>query len=110
MWFAFPQVLGLGHSPMARRYAIRSKDEAVAYLATPTLSARLVECTGLVLATPDKSAHEIFGSPDDIKFRSSMTLFAEVDRDGALYQQALDRFFDGKPDVATLNILKHWDR
>ena len=110
MWFIFPQVLGSGHSPMATRYAIRSKDEAVAYLATPTLSARLVECTGLVLATPDKSAHEIFGSPDDIKFRSSMTLFAEVDRGGALYQQALDRFFDGKPDVATLNILKHWDR
>ena len=110
IWFIFPQVAGLGHSAMAQRYAIRSRDEAAAYLATPVLGARLIECTQLVLATRDKSAHAIFGSPDDMKFRSSMTLFAEADRGGKLYRQALDRFFSGKPDTATLEILKVLDR
>jgi uncharacterized protein (DUF1810 family) len=72
------------------------------------LGARLLECTKLALAVPDKSAHDIFGSPDDMKFRSSMTLFDAVDG-GNLYRQALDRFFDGKPDQATLDILKKWN-
>ena len=108
MWFVFPQVFGLGHSAMANRYAIRSRGEANAYLATPLLGARLTECIGLVLATHEKSALDIFGSPDDMKFRSSMTLFAEVDRGGGLYHQALERYFDGKPDHQTLTILKQW--
>jgi uncharacterized protein (DUF1810 family) len=105
MWFVFPQVEGLGHSAMAQRYAIRSRDEALAYLATPLLGARLQECTTAVLNVPARSAHDIFGSPDDLKFHSSMTLFNEVDRSG-FYAQALDRFFEGKPDNATLEILK----
>ena len=106
MWFIFPQVAGLGRSAMAQRYAIRSRVEAVAYLASPLLAARLLECTQLVLGTENKSAHEIFGSPDDMKFRSSMTLFAEVDRGGELYRAALKRFFDGMVDSATLDILE----
>src|SRR5262245_28575398 len=78
IWFIFPQAEGLGHSSMARRYAIRSHDEAVAYLAHRVLSGRLRECTELVLGNTGKTAHEIFGSPDDLKFRSSMTLFGAV--------------------------------
>ena len=89
IWFIFPQVDGLGHGPTAKQYAIKSRDEAVAYLATPLLGARLIECTKLVLAVPNKSAHEIFGSPDDIKFRSSMTLFDAVDG-GKIYRKALE--------------------
>jgi uncharacterized protein (DUF1810 family) len=109
MWFIFPQVDGLGHSSMATLYAIRSRGEAIAYLATPLLGARLLECTMAVLAVPDKSAHEIFGSPDDMKFHSSMTLFDAVDG-SSLYGQALDRFFDGMRDKATLDILNRWER
>jgi uncharacterized protein (DUF1810 family) len=109
MWFIFPQVDGLGHSSMATRYAIRSRGEAIAYLATPLLGARLLECTMAVLAVPDKSAHEIFGSPDDMKFHSSMTLFDAVDG-SSQYGQALDRFFDGMRDKATLDILNRWER
>lgn len=107
IWFIFPQVDGLGHSSTAQRYAIKSRDEAVAYLATPLLAVRLVECTKLVLAVPEKPAHDIFGSPDDMKFRSSMTLFEAVGG-GNLYRQAIDRFYGGEPDPATLAILKKW--
>jgi uncharacterized protein (DUF1810 family) len=107
MWFIFPQVEGLGHSSMAQHYAIRSREEAVAYLAMPLLGARLIECTRLVLDVPSNSAHEIFGSPDDMKFHSSMTLFNAVAPNG-FYSQALDRFFEGKPDEATLKILREW--
>jgi uncharacterized protein (DUF1810 family) len=107
IWFIFPQVDGLGRSSTAHEFAIKSRDEAIAYLATPVLGVRLIECTKLVLAIPDKSAHDIFGSPDDMKFRSSMTLFAAVDG-GSLYRQALDRFFGGEPDQATLDILESW--
>jgi uncharacterized protein (DUF1810 family) len=109
MWFVFPQLYGLGQSPMARQYAIRSRDEAIAYLATPLLGARLLECTGAVLAVPNKSAREIFGSPDDLKFHSSMTLFDAVDSRGP-YSRALDRFFGGNRDQATLDILKQWEQ
>ena len=84
-----------------------NRDEAVAYLATPLLAERLVECTKLVLAVPEKSARDIFGSPDDMKFRSSMTLFGAVDC-GNLYRQAIDRFYSGEPDPVTLAILKEW--
>jgi uncharacterized protein (DUF1810 family) len=106
IWFIFPQVDGLGHSPTAKQYAIKSRDEAVAYLATPLLGTRLIECTKMVLAVPNKSAHEIFGSPDDMKFRSSMTLFDAVDG-GKIYRKALEHFY-GERDPATLVILKKW--
>ena len=100
-----PQVDGFGRSDTAKRYAIKSRDEAIAHLATPVLGARLIECTKLVLAVDDKSAPDIFGSPDDMKFRSSMTLFDAVDG-GDLYSQALNRFYGGERDQAMLDILK----
>lgn len=108
IWFIFPQVEGLGHSAMSQRYAIKSKSEAVAYLAHPLLGTRLVECTCAVLSVVDRSAHEIFGSPDDVKYKSSMTLFDAVDA-GSLFRQCLDRYFDGELDPATLTVLDQWD-
>ena len=102
MWFVFPQVAGLGHSVMAQRYAIADLQEARAYLAHPVLGPRLKHCTGLVLAVEGKSAHDIFGSPDDLKFHSSMTLFAHVAPGKNLFQEALDKYFGGQADAATL--------
>lgn len=107
IWFIFPQVIGLGRSSMAQRYAIRSRDEAAAYLAHGLLSGRLLECTELVLSHPEKTAHEIFGSPDDVKFRSSMTLFSAVSA-RAIFQTAIERFYEGVPDDATLAIMANW--
>jgi len=109
MWFVFPRVEGLGHSSIAQHYAIKSRDEAIGYLATPVLGARLIECTRAVLNVPDKTAHEIIGSPDDMKFHSSMTLFDSIDA-GGLYGQALDRFFGGERDQATLAVSDQWAR
>ena len=106
MWFIFPQIAGLGHSAMARRYAISSRSEASAYLDHPVLGPRLRECTRLVNAIEGRSAHEIFGSPDDVKFRSCMTLFAEVTVDNDAFDAALRRFFDGERDPATLARLR----
>ena len=105
MWFVFPQIAGLGHSAMAQRYAIASSDEAAAYLAHPLLGARLRECAGAVLAHDESSADEIFGHPDNLKFHSCMTLFADIAPDEALFQAWLDRFFDGRADPATLERL-----
>jgi uncharacterized protein (DUF1810 family) len=105
MWFVFPQIEGLGHSPMAQQYAISGLDEARAYLAHPALGPRLVECARVVASTTGRSAHEIFGSPDDLKLRSSMTLFARAASDTPEFQQVLDRYFDGKPDERTLERL-----
>jgi uncharacterized protein (DUF1810 family) len=102
MWFVFPQIAGLGHSAMAQQYAIASSDEAAAYLAHPLLGARLRECAGAVLAHAGRDIGDIFPYPDDLKFHSSMTLFADVAPDEALFQACLDRFFDGAPDPATL--------
>jgi uncharacterized protein (DUF1810 family) len=102
MWFVFPQAAGLGFSTMAERYAIRSRAEARAYLAHPVLGPRLRECTGLVLDVKDRDAHAIFGSPDDLKLRSSMTLFALAAPDEDLFRTALDRFYGGAMDPATL--------
>ncbi|MCW6512108.1 DUF1810 domain-containing protein [Lichenifustis flavocetrariae] len=102
MWFVFPQIAGLGHSPMAQRYAIGSLAEAKAFLQHPLLGPRLETCTGLVNHIVGRSARSIFGTPDDLKFRSSMTLFAEVADKSALFSEALTRFYDGKPDPATL--------
>ncbi|CCE08257.1 conserved hypothetical protein [Bradyrhizobium sp. STM 3843] len=104
MWFIFPQLAGLGFSAMAQRYAIGSRAEAEAYLAHPVLGPRLVECTRLVVEVSGKSIHTILGSPDDMKFRSSMTLFDAVS-DQPLFAQALDKYYEGEKDQATLDIL-----
>ena len=105
MWFVFPQLRGLGHSAMARHYGIASREEAAAYLAHPTLGARLRECTALVLAVQGRTAHEIFGSPDDLKLRSCLTLFGEIDGPASVFGRALVKYFDGQPDPMTLQLL-----
>lgn len=104
MWFVFPQIAGLGRSAMAQRYAIASLEEARAYLSHPLLGGRLRECTGLVLDIEGRDAHDIFGSPDDLKFRSCMTLFAEAADDARPFRAAIRKYF-GEPDEATLNLL-----
>lgn len=105
MWFVFPQIAGLGSSGTARFYAIASLAEAKAYLGHPLLGPRLRECTETVLGAGDGSARRIFGSPDDLKFRSSMTLFARASGMRPPFTAALDRFFGGEPDPRTLEIL-----
>jgi uncharacterized protein (DUF1810 family) len=105
MWFIFPQIQGLGRSPISIEYAISSRGEAQTYLQHPVLGPRLKECTRLVLQVEGRSASDIFGSPDDIKFRSSMTLFAQVSSDDDMFQRALRKYFDGKPDRLTLDRL-----
>jgi uncharacterized protein (DUF1810 family) len=107
MWFVFPQLRGLGTSPMAQRYGISSFAEARAYLAHPVLGPRLRVCTEAVLAHAGRSLAEIFGSPDDLKFRSSMTLFAEAAlEDDSVFERALDRFCAGRRCARTLELLK----
>ena len=105
MWFVFPQLAGLGRSVMAHRYAIGSLGEAAAYLAHPVLGARLRECSGLVLAVQQRSVHEIFGAPDDLKFRSCMTLFGRADPAEPVFQQCLRKYFGGQGDPQTLALL-----
>jgi uncharacterized protein (DUF1810 family) len=102
MWFIFPQIDGLGHSATARHFAIRGLAQARAYLAHPVLGARLAECTRLVNAVAGASAHDIFGSPDDLKFRSSMTLFELAADDPSEYRTALDRYYAGQADARTV--------
>jgi uncharacterized protein (DUF1810 family) len=102
MWFIFPQVAGLGQSPMSVRFAIASLDEAKAYLAHPVLGARLRECAQLTLDVEAKTARDIFGGIDEMKFRSSMTLFARAAPDEDLFQRCIDKYFDGASDPATL--------
>jgi uncharacterized protein (DUF1810 family) len=103
MWFIFPQIAGLGHSAMARHYAIGSRAEAAAYADHPLLGLRLRECTGLVNAIEGRTVHRIFGSPDDLKFRSSMTLFARAAPHDPVFQTALQKFFAGALDQLTLD-------
>jgi uncharacterized protein (DUF1810 family) len=105
MWFVFPQMAGLGSSSTAAFYAIKSRDEAVAYLAHPVLGARLRECAGALLSLSGASASDIFGYPDDLKLRSSMTIFASMSPPGSVFQQVLDRYFGGEPDGRTLRLL-----
>lgn len=105
MWYVFPQLAGLGHSDMARRYAIRTPEEAAAYLAHPVLGTRLVEISEAALAVTGRSAHAIFGSPDDLKLHSSATLFAGVSPAGSVFHRLLERFFAGKPDDRTQALL-----
>jgi uncharacterized protein (DUF1810 family) len=102
MWFVFPQIRGLGLSAMSRRFAITGREEAEAYLAHPVLGPRLNEVTALVMGIERRSAHQIFGSPDDQKLRSCMTLFAAVAPDGCIFQAALRTYFAGQSDPATL--------
>lgn len=105
MWFIFPQIRGLGRSPVSVEYAISSREEAQAYLQHSILGPRLEECTRLVLLVEGRSALEIFGSPDDMKFRSSMTLFARVSPEDDIFTRALEKYFDGVPDPLTLGRL-----
>lgn len=105
MWYVFPQMEGLGRSRNARRYGISSRDEAQAYLTHSILGPRLRECTEIVNNVAGRTANDIFGSPDDLKFRSSMTLFAAVAEDPTPFKTALDRYYDGQPDPKTLELL-----
>lgn len=106
MWFIFPQIKGLGSSPTAKRYAITGLVEAKAYLAHATLGQRLEDCTRAMMIHTDRSARTILGSPDDLKFCSSMTLFAAVaeqdNKKGSVFHQALHQFYQGQPDEQTL--------
>ena len=105
MWFVFPQLKGLGFSAMAQHYGIASLDEARAYLAHPVLGARLRECCALMLAVPGRSAHEILGSPDDLKLRSCLTLFALAAPQEAVFREGLERFYGGRMDERTRALL-----
>jgi uncharacterized protein (DUF1810 family) len=102
MWFVFPQIAGLGQSATSIRFAIASLDEAMAYLAHPVLGPRLRECARLALNVQGGAARDIFGPVDEMKFHSSMTLFARAAPDGDVFQRCIDKYFAGSPDLATL--------
>lgn len=101
MWFIFPQIAGLGNSPMSKTYAIASLEEARAYVRHPVLGPRLIECAAIVAATQARSADQIFGAVDARKLRSCMTLFLRAAPGEPVFGQVLDRYFDGRPDQAT---------
>ncbi len=105
MWFIFPQIEGLGHSPTTRLYSIKSLEEARQYLAHPVLGTRLVACAQTVLAVQGRSASDIFGHPDDWKLQSSMTLFELVSGPGSIFARVLDKYYQGKRDLRTLQIV-----
>ncbi len=105
MWYVFPQIAGLGHSPMSERYAIRNEDEAGAYLSHPVLGPRLIECAEAVLAIENRSAREIMGSPDDLKLKSCATLFAHISREGSVFHRLLHKYYSSEPDKRTLQKL-----
>lgn len=105
MWFIFPQIEGLGFSPISQLYSIKSLAEATAYLSHPILGPRLVECAETVLAAEGRSAHEMFGSPDDMKLKSCATLFARVSSPGSPFHKILDRYYSGARDTRTLDLL-----
>jgi uncharacterized protein (DUF1810 family) len=105
MWFVFPQIAGLGRSPTARFYAIADLAEARAYLAHPVLGPRLVEAVEAINALPGRDAHAVFGSPDDLKLRSSLTLFQAADPGEPSFQRALDKYFGGRADPLTLEMI-----
>jgi uncharacterized protein (DUF1810 family) len=108
MWFIFPQIDGLGYSPTAKRYSIKSREEGQQYLNHPVLGKRLVECTEAVLALKGGSVSEIFGYPDDMKFKSSMTLFEKIAGPGSVFPIAIDRYCHGERDAATLRLLEQY--
>ena len=106
MWFIFPQIAGLGSSPTAQLYAIHGRGEAQAYLEHPVLGPRLVECTETLLALTGATAADVFGHPDDLKLRSSATLFAEISPPGSVFDRLLAKYFDGVRDPLTLERLR----
>jgi uncharacterized protein (DUF1810 family) len=105
MWFIFPQIQGLGHSPMANQFAISSREEAEAYLEHPILGPRLIECTRLVNLVEGRSIGQILGYPDDLKFRSCMTLFAHAAPENHIFRDALQKYFGGEEDRLTIERL-----
>ena len=105
MWYIFPQYDGLGFSATSKHFAIKSLDEARAYLAHSILGPRLIECAAAAVAVEGKSARAVFGSPDDMKLRSCATLFAHVSPAGSVFHRLLDKYFDGKPDEKTLRLV-----
>jgi uncharacterized protein (DUF1810 family) len=105
MWFIFPQVNGLGYSSTSKYYAIRNKEEAEQYVNHTILGARLIECSQIVLSHTGRSASEIFGSPDDLKLKSSMTLFETVVSGDSVFAQVLEKYFQGNRDTKTLKLL-----
>jgi uncharacterized protein (DUF1810 family) len=105
MWYIFPQLDGLAFSSTSKYYAIKGLDEARAYLAHPVLGPRLVACAEAALAVEGRSATAIFGSPDDLKLRSSSTLFSRVSEPGSVFHRVLDKYYQGKPDERTLRLL-----
>ena len=105
MWYVFPQITGLGYSSTAKFFAIQDREEAQAYLDHPVLSERLLECTNIVRAHQGKTAVDIFGNVDAMKFRSSMTLFMSISGRDSVYQEAIDKYCEGEPDRKTLDIL-----
>jgi uncharacterized protein (DUF1810 family) len=105
MWYVFPQLAGLGSSPAARRYAIGNLDEAAAYLNHPVLGARLVECAEALLDLEGLTAHDVFGWPDELKLRSSATLFALASPPGSMFARVIDKYFGGRADPNTLRLL-----
>lgn len=107
MWFIFPQMRGLGTSLISQRYAIQSRDEATAYLAHPILGQRLIECTESLLSIEGTTAEEIFGYPDVLKLRSSLTLFEQVSDDEGVFSAALEKYYQGQRDPRTLALLEH---
>jgi uncharacterized protein (DUF1810 family) len=106
MWYIFPQIDGLGYSPTAKYYSIKSIEEARQYLNHPVLGKRLLECTEAVVGVKRRSVSEIFGYPDDLKFKSSMTLFEKIAGSGSVFSSALDRHCRGERDTATLRLLE----
>jgi uncharacterized protein (DUF1810 family) len=106
MWYVFPQFRGLGSSPTSLHYAIKSREEAEAYLSHPILGRRLVECAEAVLQIRDRSALELFSSPDDMKLRSSATLFASVSPEGSVFHRLIDQYFDGRRDDRTIELIQ----
>jgi uncharacterized protein (DUF1810 family) len=106
MWFIFPQIDGLAYSPTAKRYSIKSREEARQYLNHPVLGKRLLECTEAVVVLRGGSVSEIFGYPDDLKFASSMTLFEKIAGSGSVFSLALDRYCHGERDAKTLRLLE----
>lgn len=105
MWYVFPQLMGLGRSATAQKYALRTREEASAYLAHPLLGARLREIAQALLAVEGRSAHDIFGTPDDLKLRSCCTLFAAVAPPGSVFEHVLAKYFNSVPDAETLRLL-----
>jgi len=105
IWFIFPQIAGLGHSPTSQYYAIKSLEEAIAYLAHPILGGRLHECLKALQTLEQTDANQVFGELDAVKFRSSLTLFAEADPADPIVEVALGRWFDGRKDERTLRLL-----